>query len=69
MKKAPMTEKSLKSNNVSRSFAFSIGVTEWFFILGLLFLCIGVSFLFGWAWALTAAGAVLLATAFYNDTH
>ena len=61
-----MTDKSPKSTSVSRSLGIPLGATEWLFLLGLLFLSIGVFFLFGWAWALTIGGGVLLATAYFN---
>ena len=61
-----MTDKSTANSKISRSLGIPLGATEWLFLLGLLFLCIGVSFLFGWAWALTIGGGVVLATAYFN---
>lgn len=61
-----MTDKSTANSKISRSLGIPLGATEWLFLLGLLFLSIGVSFLFGWAWALTIGGGVVLATAYFN---
>lgn len=61
-----MTDKSTANSKISRSLGIPLGATEWLFLLGLLFLSIGVLFLFGWAWALTIGGGVLLATAYFN---
>lgn len=69
MKNPPKTDESPANKKVSRSFAIGIGVTEWLYLLGLTILSIGVSVLFGWPWALIICGAILLVTAFYNDTH
>ena len=61
-----MTDKSTANSKISRSLGIPLGATEWLFLLGLLFLSIGVSFLFGWAWALTIGGGVMLSTAYFN---
>lgn len=61
-----MTDKPPKSTSASRSLGVPLGATEWLFLLGLLFLSIGVSVLFGWAWTLIIGGGVLLATAYFN---
>lgn len=50
-------------------FGDRLGVTEWFYILGLLLLAVGLGYQFGWPWSLVVAGGILLATAFYNDSH
>lgn len=59
-------EESLENPNSSRSLGVALGVTECFFILGLLLLAYGIFLTFGVAWSLTSTGAILIFSAFYN---
>ena len=61
-----MTNKSPKSTNSSRSLTDRLGATEWLFLLGLLFLCIGIAIEFSPVWALIVCGGLLVATAYFN---
>lgn len=61
-----MPEETPQTKSNSRSFGISIGVTESIYLLGLLFLAIGVSLKFDPPTALIIVGVVLLLAAKHN---
>jgi cytochrome c biogenesis protein CcdA len=61
-----MPEETLKKPIRSRSLGISLGVTEIFFLLGLLTLAAGSYLAFSWAGALISTGVCFVVTAWVN---